>query len=223
MSDTPPTDEDNVILSAEVTDRAERKALKEKAKAEEKAKKIEPTQDEIEAALANSKFAEAEKLKKKKMFKGGGAFLGLVLLFWASGFLFAPFKAGMTFGICRTYLELNVQFPQDLRLSTVEDFGNYIRIWYTQLDAFGEYRMENIQCHFRADEVTGAAVDKILINRREVDPERVALFNHAVPTIIQNPPDLTIPAPLPDSLGSLQINTDAFRFQLNLPSTIRIQ
>ena len=221
MSDTPKDDED-FTLSAEIMDRAERKALREKAKleAKEKAKKLEPTQDEIEAALANRKFIEAEKAKKKKLLKGVIAFLVFVFLFWAIDSLFTPYKAGMTFGICRTYLELNVQFPQDLRISTIEDFGEYIRIWYTQLDAFGEYRMENIQCHFRADEVTGAAVEKILINRREIDPEKVALFNASIPVILQNPPDLTIPAPLPNSLENLQINTDAFRFQLNLPGKL---
>lgn len=70
MSDTPKDDED-FTLSAEIMDRAERKAFREKAKleAKEKAKKFEPTQDEIEAALANSKFIEAEKAKKKKLLK----------------------------------------------------------------------------------------------------------------------------------------------------------
>lgn len=222
MSDIP-NDEEDFALSAEMIDRVERKALKEKARleAQEKAKKLEPSQDEIELALANSKLAEAEREKKKKLFKGAGMLLILVFLFWAYDFLFSPFKAGMTFGICKTFLELNVQFPEDLRLSTVEDFGEYIRIWYAQLDAFGEYRLENIQCHFRADEKTGAGVDKILINRREVDPDKVARFNSSIPVILAYPPDLTRPNPLPDSLRDLQIDTDAFRFQLNLQGVQR--
>jgi len=211
MSDT----EDNVDkvlgISAEIMDRAERKALKQKEKAEAKTKKVEPTQQEIEAALANSKLAAVQKAKRKKMFKIGGAFLGIAFLYWAYSYLFAPYKAGMTFGICKTYLELNVSFPQELQISTVEDFGQYIRIWYTQLDAFGQYRMENIQCHFRADESTGAALEKILINRREVDPAKVESFNKIIPVILQSDIDLTIPYPLPDSLQNLKIETDLFR------------
>jgi len=211
MSDTPKDDDDGITLSAEIMDRAERKALKEKARQEEASRKVEPTKDEIEAALANSKLAEAQKAKRKRMFKGGSALIGLALLGWLVNYMFAPYKAGVTYGICKTFLELNLQFPQDLRVSTVDDFGDYVRIWYTQVDAFGEYRMENIQCHFRADEVTGAAVEKITINRREVDPARVEKFNVILPVILENPPDLTIPYPLPDSLDNLQIDTNMFR------------
>lgn len=215
MSDTP-EDDDKVTLSAEMMDREERKALKKKQREEEEANKVEPTQDEIEQALANSKLAEAQKAKRKKMFKLGGGAVGIGLIVWLVMYLFAPFKAGMTYGICKTYLELNLRFPQELRVSTVDDLGMSVRIWYTQIDAFGEYRMENIHCYFRADEVTGAAVEKILINRRQVDPAKVTEFNKVVPVILANPPDLTIPYPLPDSLENLQIDTDSFRFQLNL-------
>ena len=215
MSDTP-ADEDNVVLSAEIMDRAERKALKKKQKEEEEANKVKPTQDEIEAALAQSKLAEAEKAKKKKMFKYGGIAAGIALVCWAGYYLFKPYEAGMTYGICKTFLELRMQYPQDLRISTVDDMGMSVRIWYTQIDAFGEYRMENIHCHFRADEVTGAALEKVLVNRRELDPQVVTSFNKVIPVILENPPDLTIPYPLPDSLEGLQIDTDAFRFQLNL-------
>lgn len=216
MSDTPMDDDDGVTLSAEIMDREERKALKEKEKAEEEANKVERSQEEIEAALAQSKMVAAEKAKRKKIFKYGliVAFIGLFS--WGMYYLLAPFKAGMTFGICKTFLELEMQFPQNMRVSIVEDFGQYVRIWYTQVDAFGEYRMENIQCHFRSDEVTGAAVERVAINRREVDQARVDDFNRSIAVILQNPPDLTIPPPLPDSLSGLQINADRFRFQLNL-------
>lgn len=66
MSDTP-QDQDDFTLSAEIMDRAERKALKAKAKKEatEKAKKLEPTEEEIELALANTKLAEVERAKEE--------------------------------------------------------------------------------------------------------------------------------------------------------------
>ncbi|MEZ5815329.1 MAG: hypothetical protein R3E13_11525 [Alphaproteobacteria bacterium] len=215
MSDTP-KDDDNTedggaTLGAEIMDRAERIALKAKAKAKAASKKTEIAPDEVEIALANSKMAATQKLKRKKLFTRGGALAGLALFSWFAYGLFVPYKAGLTFGVCKVFLELHVQFPKDLRISTVDDFGDYVRIWYTQLDAFGEYRMESIQCNFRPDEVMGSAVERITINRREVDPERVELFNKILPVILQNPPDLTIPYPLPDSLKNLQIETDLFR------------
>ena len=211
MSDIPQDEDDGITLSAEVMDRAERKRLREQQKAEENANKLPQSEEEIERSLANSKLAKAKLEKRRKIFKLSLAGVGVLFLGWFIHYLFTPYKGEMTFGICKTYLELNVQFPQELRLSTVSDFGQYVRIWYTQLDAFGEYRMESIQCHFRADEVTGAAVEKILINRRPVDQQKIEEFNKIIPVILSNPPDLTIPYPLPDSLENLQINTNLFR------------
>ena len=211
--------------TGEMMDRDERRALKkaarEKAAAERKAK-AEP--DEIDKALAAGKLGERKKLKRKKQIKMAGIGAGVLFLFWAGSYLFSPYQADLRFGICKTYLETSVRFPKYLRLSTVEDVikSNVeiypVRIWYTQLDAFGEYRMENIQCEFKYDETAGTIIDKILINRREVDQDRVAKFNTTIPIIASNPPDLTYPAPLPDSLRDLQINADQFRFQLGLPS-----
>lgn len=215
MSDATSEDEDNIVLSAEMMDREERKALKAKQKAEEEAKKIKPTQDEIEAALAQSKLAEAQKAKKMRLFKVGGGLAVVGVLGWLGYYLFAPYKAGMPYGICKTFLELNVQFPQTLKIRGVRNFGEFIRVWYGQTDAFGEYRMENIQCYFRSDPVTGAALDKVMINRREVDQQRVEVFNKSIPVILANPPDLNIPPPT-NSLKDIQFDTDSFRFQLNI-------
>ena len=221
MSDEVSDDDNGVTLSAEIMDREERKKLKAKKKAEEDAKKAPPTEEELKAAVAESKRLEAQKKKRKRTFNMifGGGFAALIA--YGVYYLFAPYQAGLTYGVCKTFLELNVRFPQDLRVSTVEDYGNYVRIWYTQLDSFGEYRMENIQCNFKEDPVTGAVLDTVSVNRREVDPAKVESFNISLAILLQNPPDLTIPYPLPDSLQSLQLNTDAFRFQLNLPQINR--
>lgn len=220
MSDELSPDEESVVHGAEMIDREERKALKkaqkEAEKAKAKAKKQDQEPDEIEQALANSKLAEQQRLQRKRYFKYGMYVVGLTLVFWAYDFLFSPYTADMKYGICKVYLELNVQYPQDLRVSTVDDYGNYVRIWYTQLDAFGEYRMEQIQCNFVADQQYGMRIDKVAINRREVDPAKVTAFNRSIPVIRDFPPSLVVPPPLPDSLSGLQINTDAFRFQLNV-------
>ncbi len=195
--------------------RAQKKAAREKALAERKAK-AEP--DEIDKALSSGKLGEKKKEKRKKQFKMAGMAAAGIFVIWLGSFLFAPYQAGLSFGICKVYLENSVRFPKYLRLSTVEDFGDYIRIWYTQLDSFGEYRMENIQCHYVYDEERGTIIDKILIDRREVDKDKVERFNQVIPLIASNPPDLTYPAPLPDSLRDLQIDSDRLRFQLGLPS-----
>lgn len=220
MSDELSPDEEAVVLGVEMVDReerkAQRKALKEAERAKAKALKEVKEPDEIDQALANSRLGEQQRAQRKRYFKYGTYVLGLTLVFWAYDFLFAPYTSDMKYGICKVYLELNVQYPQDLRISTVEDYGTYVRIWYTQLDAFGEYRMEQIQCNYIADEVLGMKIEKVAINRREVDPAKVERFNTSIAVIRDFPPSLVIPPPLTDSLSSLQINTDAFRFQLNV-------
>jgi hypothetical protein len=161
---------------------------------------------EIDALIANSALEEKKKLKRKKTFKlgvYGGIGLLLALGCW---YLFAPFKGGMAFGICKVFLELSVQYPEMLKLSTVEEMEDSVRIWYTQLDSFGQYRMEPIQCFFKNDETQGTILSKVMVRRREVDPAIVDKFNKSIPTILANPPDLTLPTPLPDSLRSLQID-----------------
>ena len=108
----------------------------------------------------------------------------------------------MAFGICKVFLELNVRYPNTLRINTVEEIGTFVRIWYTQTDSFGEYRMEPIQCYYKPDEKLGFILDKVTVRRREVDPEKVNRFNKTIPIILQYPPDLTLPTPLPDSLNN---------------------
>ena len=201
--------------SGEIMDRAQRRALKAQQNA---GKKQKPPRDEIDEALAQGKLAEKKKRVRKKMVKRGAIAGGLGLLalflFWG----FAPFKGGITFGICKVYLETHVRFPQYLRLSKIDNFGDSIRIWYTQIDPFGEYRLENIHCFYGYDEKTqNSIVERIAINRRDVAQDKLDAFNRTLPIIAANPPDLTYPTQLPDSLRDLRINSDQFRFQVNIP------
>ena len=126
-------------------------------------------------------------------------------------FLFAPFKAGMWFGSCRVFLEMNVQYPSTLELSTVQEFSDYIRIWYTHVDGFGSYRMDNIKCTFEDDPVTGFRIKEITMNRVQVDDNKVEAFNKILPVVFESGVDLTYPRPIRDALGNIDIQTYLFR------------
>ena len=93
-----------------------------------------------------------------------------------------------------------------------------MRIWYSRLDAFGEYRMEAIQCYFKPDPAYGYKVDRITINRRDIDTAAIERFNKSLPTVLENMPDLTLPSDFPDNIGSLKFDTDLFRKQIFGPS-----
>ncbi len=149
MSDTLDEKDNNGFIATEVLDRKERKALKDKMRAEAKVAKQKIPVDEIEATLSRSRLAVEKRKQRMNVLKLAIAGVVLCLLGWFVYYLFAPYKGGKPYGICRTFLEMNVQFPQDLRLSSMEKFEDSIRIWFLQVDAFGEYRMENIQCYYK--------------------------------------------------------------------------
>lgn len=171
----------------------------------------------LKTALKKKKkgsFKINKKTRKKLIIGGVVLFLGYAV-YW----LFAPAQGGITYGACKVFLQLHVRYPAYLRLSKVTDFGDSVRIWFTQIDSFGQYRMEMIQCHFRYPTEEEAikygnvsfVLDKVAISRREVDPEKIDRFNRSMASIIANPPNLTLPYEIPDSLQDIQIDTDSFR------------
>lgn len=168
--------------------------------------------DEPEKTLEET-IREKNALKKKKRFRTISITLFVLLLSYAVYWLFKPFQGTLAFGICKTFLELNVPYPETLHLSealTLRDGS--IKLWYTHIDAFGEYRMEYFQCAYKADETTGATVlAQVKHNRLEMAQEKIDLFNLVIPYLVSNPPDLTMPTPLPDSLRDLQFETQKFR------------
>jgi hypothetical protein len=168
---------------------------------------------EIREALESSSLLKEKKQKQKKMFKWSGYAAGAGLVGYIIYWLFAPISGGIWYSLCKTYLELNVRYPQYLTYSTVDWFDDSIRIWFTQLDGFGQFRMEPIQCFFKEDQTMGYAISRITISRREVDPQKVEAFNKSSYVFLSFPPNDNMPAPLPDSLEGLQFETDKFRIQ----------
>lgn len=167
---------------------------------------------DVDDALAKSALVLKNKEERKfqmKIAAGVGVFLVLSYGVW--WLFFSNYYGTRGFGICRTFLELNVQYPSLLRISTVELFDASVRIWYTQYDSYGDYRLEPIQCYFKIADDGAVSVERILMSRREVDPKKVEKFNVLVPMLLANPPDLTLPDPIPDSLADIQIQTDMFR------------
>jgi hypothetical protein len=185
-----------------------------------KKKKVKPgkqrpvktqVEEQIDAALASSSAQVKQKQTRKKQIKYGGAAAGVLILGFLINMGLQPYQGTMAFGICKVFLESTVRYPHLLRISTVEEFETSVRIWYTQIDSFGEYRMEPIQCYYKQEEGRGTIIDKVLVNRREVERKTIESFNNSIPVIIDYPPDLTIPYPLPDSLQDLQIDAGKFR------------
>lgn len=159
------------------------------------------------------KLKEKKALQRKKQIKHFLIFCFLALFGWLLYYLFAPFKGGLSYGICKTFLELNIPYPETLLLSEVIVTRNgSVRIWFTHIDAFGSYRLDSFQCTFGVDEKTKSSyLAEVKMGKLNIDPIEVERFNVALPYLAANPPDLTLPVPIPDSLQSIQFDLNRFR------------
>lgn len=160
--------------------------------------------DSIKDSLAQGKAGEKRKASRKRNIKIGLWIVGVIFAFWAYDALFSLKKGGTGFGLCKVFIELHVQYPTELRYSYVLPMSRTMRIWYVQHDAFGQTRFDKMDCTFRPDDTYGMALEKVTINRREMEPSALEAFNKTIPAIMAYPPDLTYPQGLPDNLRLLK-------------------
>lgn len=171
-----------------------------------------------EEALAQ-KVKEEKKLAKKKRNKrliilGVVLFIAYVIHWGMQGG-----KSTIQYGICKTFLELNIVYPTTLHVNEVDVLrdGSY-RLWATRTDPFGSRRLDPFQCSFAVDEKTGLPkLTKAKLGTIFIDDDKVKFFNYAIPYLVANPPDLSLPAPLTDrSINNLQFDTNSFTNIKNL-------
>ena len=168
------------------------------------------------------KLNQKRQLKKKQKNKIFLGFIGLLLfsliIWWG---LKAP-KASAEYGICRTLLELQVPYPHTIYVSELKaQRTGGLKLWYTHIDAFGEYRLEDFICKLENNPETGALeIVEIKMHKVYLDPEQITYLNHAMLYLVENPIIMNWPAPLPNSLNDLHFDTDSFR-KIILDSTRR--
>lgn len=132
----------------------------------------------------------------KKLKQIGLGILGVILLvILMSVYALQPKKASMAYGICSTFLELNTTYPQTLNYIDLEGSRTAVRIYFTSVDAFGQFKQEMLECKFGPDEQMGMKLVEVLRNRRPVDVEMVKEFNLTLPTIMASDPNLVMPGP----------------------------
>ncbi|MFK7838980.1 MAG: hypothetical protein AB8B83_01505 [Bdellovibrionales bacterium] len=177
----------------------------------QKPKKKSKEPDEIEEIVKKSKLQAANLLKKRQRKRLIIASPFVIVIGYFIYWFNTPYYAGLDYGFCRVFLELNVQYPDRLRLSEIEEKRDFVRIWYMQTDSFGQERLENIECYHGQDPELGYFIEKVRVDRREIDPAKVARFNKSLTTIVAYPPDLAHPVKLRDALGNIDIQTYLFR------------
>ena len=162
-------------------------------------KKIQTIDATIDENLAKTRYAK-DKAKRKQqrqkmlLWAGGAIVLGLLLYV-----IFAKGKASIEYGLCKVFIETRVEYPRELRFTAVQTYPSKIRVWYVAHDSFGQKPIEKMDCSFTR--VNGIPqMTKAEINRGEIDPRDIELFNYSIPAILENPPDLEYPRGLPGDL-----------------------
>lgn len=143
---------------------------------------------------------------RKRKFILFGSIGALLLIILLSVFACQPRKGSILYGICSAYLEQQIPYPETIRHGRVEQYPKAVRIYYTHIDAFGQYQLEMIECSFIQDPVKGAQIEKILHNRDEVDQEKIRKFNISLSAVMAGEPDLTLPPPMAHALRGLKID-----------------
>lgn len=134
---------------------------------------------------------ETKKKNTKQLVWGGVGVVCLILIM--TFYALQPNKGSMAFGICSTFLELNIFYPHTLNITDIEGSRTAVRIYFTNVDPFGEFQQEMIECTFGPDEVMGMKLTQVSRNRRRVDPSVVNKFNLTLPTIMSSEPNLILP------------------------------
>lgn len=170
-------------------------------------------EDEKPQVTLAEKLKEKKKKQRKRQAIFGSIFAFLAFIAYGIYWLFKPYMAYPDYGICRTFIELSVNYPHTIEAAEM----NYtrdrsMRIWYTHTDAFGELRMEEFRCSFEYDAATGAVirVKNIRMGKINMDPKTVQALNNALPYFHANPLILAWPY-VPDSLAGITFEIQALR------------
>lgn len=169
-----------------------------------------PGEDPEERAFEDKKKAAQKAALRsfviKHKIKLGSVLAAIVLLF---GFLWygsQPLKGPAYVGLCRAFVELQLNYPETMRLMQYEYFDRGHRLFYTYTDPFGEYRSSMAECKFSVTPYGSLIADSIKIDRRDVDLKKREEFNKTIPIIMAYGPNMIVPFPPKGSLEELKID-----------------
>ena len=173
-----------------------------------------PEDAEGELIEEEIELSTLDKLKKTllstKFIIWSASVFGLLFLIFIIVQSCAPRKGNILYGMCMSFLELQVPFPDTIQPKEIEFYRKGARIYFTHLDGYGEYRLETIECAFEQDPQKGVQLDSAYFNyvkastNKErivgkgrlyaVKQEEIDLFNKSLsPAAILQDIDLSLP------------------------------
>ena len=138
----------------------------------------------------------------------GGLFLFVLLMLKAC----EPAKGSIRYGICSAFLEQQIVFPETIEQNYVEQYSSGgVRIYYSHIDAFGQYLTEFIECSFAQTSQNEMVLNGVVFNTIKrttkkmpiknkgrlysVEQKYIDRFNksYSINIISSQEPDLTLP------------------------------
>jgi hypothetical protein len=115
-----------------------------------------------------------------------------------------PKEGSMAYGICASFLELNIPYPHTVRHTDIEGSRTAVRIYFTHIDPFGEFKLQTIECKFGPDPNTGFRVTQIAFDPNRINPatrqpvnlvdkKTIERFNMSLATIMASDPYRVLP------------------------------
>lgn len=151
-----------------------------------------------------STLTDEDRKKIRQVLYGTAGVIVLIVIL--AIYSLQPRTGPMAYGICSTFLELNTPYPNTLNYTDLEGSRTAVRIYFTNIDPFGEYKLEMMECTFGPDESgTGMKLAQVTRNRRPVEAKIVTKFNETLPIIMASEPYLVLP---PEWENQLVLNRD---------------
>lgn len=176
---------------------------KPKVKKREKIKRDLVKEADIAIDKDNKKKAQKKKNVGRRNMILAGAALVVALIVWVG---LQPIVGTPRYGVCRTFIELQLPYPETLQINVVEESALAVRVYFSHIDAFGSSRLNMIECEYKTDPRLGLVLSTVHLNRTQMPKEMVDMFNYTVPYVLANPPDLRLPRFRSDSLADLKID-----------------
>lgn len=158
-------------------------------------------------------------IKKNAFTKMGVIVMAAGLFVLLIGFVIfqsmQPKKGNLIYGMCSIFLEQQTTFPDTLEHTYVEMYRRAVRIYYQNIDAYGQYNFSYVECSFNQDPQEGVQLENVIfkspvkdITEKFYDKERkrsfyrvkkehIDLFNQSKSplAIMSTDPEFLLPTP----------------------------
>ena len=107
-----------------------------------------------------------------------------------------PPKGTWRYGVCRSFVELYLRYPQTIRIEDVTERSTYAKLELNYLNAQGSRPTRIFRCDYEQKSGKGVLIKEIRIDRKLVEQGTIDSFNIVVPQLIADP-ELNTTLPLP--------------------------